>query len=165
MSFFTSPASYLTPTTNSLLPSAAASASKGMIIDPFTAVLSIGSIANSIFSGKSQADAAKEQADAARQAAEEARIASEKAAITGATARLAGDIAGFGFDFKSKLADTGLFAARERSKALEDAAQSANFQAFNPAAMATRRVDEYNQRLRNAFGKSPGYVPTAGLFV
>lgn len=130
-------------------------------MDPFSAVLGVGSIAASIFGGNAQQKAAQEQAAATEEAARIAAASTEKAAKTAAAAQLAGKLGGYGLDFQTALWETGAGAARQRRADFERASQEAAFQARNPDLATLRSLERYESRLRGAM---PGFMPPTNLF-
>jgi len=126
-------------------------AAKGM--DPATLALGLGS---SIFGSIGSAIAGDSAADAARQAAKQATKEG-----------IAREFAGFGFDYLTQRYNTGAGAAANRMNALKEAADTASFQAFNPAMQNLRssdrfgKVQDYAARLSAAM---PGYVSPLNIF-
>lgn len=139
----------------------AASTPKPTGMDPFSAVLGIGSIATSIGGLFGQQSAADKQAKATEEASRIAAAATEKAAKTAAASQLAGKLGGYGLDFQTALWETGAGAARQRRTDFERAAQEARFQARNPDVATLRSLERYESRLRGAM---PGFMPPTNLF-
>jgi len=129
----------------------------GMAIDPFSAVLGIGSIATSIGGLFGQQSAAEKQAEAVEDAAEAQAKAVKQASKTGAELQLAE----FGLNFLKDRYEGGAGGALDRVNAARDLVQRANIEANNPSYMALRSVARYEDRLRNAM---PGYTPPSALF-
>jgi hypothetical protein len=126
-------------------------------IDPFSAVLGIGSIATSIGGLFGQKSAAEKQAEAVKDAAEAQAKAVKQASKTGAELQLAE----FGLNFLKDRYEGGAGGALDRVNAARDLVQRANIEANNPSYMALRSVARYEDRLRNAM---PGYTPPSALF-
>ena len=146
-------------TAKSLSSSPFSSSSKptGMGLDPFSAVLGIGSIATSIGGLFGQQSAAEKQAEAVEDAAEAQAKAVKQASKTGAELQLAE----FGLNFLKDRYEGGAGGALDRVNAARDLVQRANIEANNPSYMALRSVARYEDRLRNAM---PGYTPPSALF-
>jgi len=95
----------------------------------------------------------------------------EDAAIEGMKEKARGDLAsnfaGFGLDYLTQRYNTGTGAAANRMNTLKEAADTAAFQAYNPAAQNLRssdrfgKVQDYAARLSAAM---PGYVSPLNLF-
>lgn len=124
-------------------------------MDPFSAVLGVGSIAASIFGGSQQQSAANRQAKAAERAAALQAQQAQEAAYTGARGQLAGELGGFGMDFKTALFESGAGAARQRRNQQIAAAQEARFIADNPDLATQRSLQRYEERLKAGM---PGFV-------
>lgn len=128
-----------------------------MAIDPFSAVLGIGSIATSIGGLFGQQSAADKQREAVEEAAQQQAKAVKQASKTGAELQLAE----FGLNFLKDRYEGGAGGALDRVNAARDLVQRANIEANNPSYMALRSIARYEDRLRNAM---PGYTPPSALF-
>lgn len=126
-------------------------------MDPFSAVLGIGSLATSIGGMFGQQSAAEKQAAAVEEAARQQAAAVKQASKTGAQLQLAE----FGLNYLKDRYEGGAGGALDRFNAAQDYISRANIEATDPSVMALRSVQRYDRLLNESM---PGRVSPVALF-